>query len=144
MGGTSGSGKKPPTKGAQGGQTRQPAGQRADALHRGLRFGPSTAIYVVIVIAALVIVNALGVRYQANADLTAGHEFTLSAPTLKILSQIHEPVHILAFMQPGSQLQGQIDPLLQEYVAASHGQITYQDIDPAAHPTEAQENNVIE
>ena len=118
--------------------------RKNDALHRGLRFGPASAVYAIIVIAGLVIVNALGVRYQASKDMTANHQFTLSAPTLKILSQIKEPVQILAFMQPGSQLQGQIDQLLQEYKVASHGEITYQDIDPAAHPTQAQQNNVIE
>jgi ABC-type uncharacterized transport system involved in gliding motility auxiliary subunit len=115
-----------------------------DALHRSLRFGPASTVYALVVIAVLVIVNVLGVRYQRSVDLTSNHQFTLSAATLKILSQIHEPVKVLAFMQPGSQLQGQVDQLLKEYNVASHGQITYQDIDPAAHPTEAQQNNVIE
>ncbi len=142
MGGTGG----PENQGKGTEQPKQQSGARRNeaALRRGLRFGPSSAIYALIVIAALVIVNALGNRYQANADLTSNHEFTLSAATLKILSQIHQPIQILAFMQPGSQLQGQIDQLLQEYKTASHGEISYQDIDPAAHPTLAQENNVIE
>jgi ABC-type uncharacterized transport system involved in gliding motility auxiliary subunit len=120
------------------------APKQNDALHRGLRFGPASAVYAIVVIAVLVIINVLGVRYQANADLTSNHQFTLSSATLKILSQIHQPVQILAFMQPGSQLQGQVDQLLQEYKVASHGEISYQDIDPAAHPTEAQQNSVIE
>ncbi len=133
-----------PTGGTQQVKGGRPGGRRPDALHRGLRFGPSSAIYVVIVIAALVVVNALGVRYQANADLTANHEFTLSSATMKILAQIKKPIQILAFMQPGSQLQGQVDQLLQEYKVASHGEISIQNIDPASNPTLATENNVIE
>lgn len=116
----------------------------SDARRRALRLGPASAIYTLAVIAALVIINVLGVRYQKTWDLTPTHQYTLSQSTRKILGEIHQKVQILAFMQPSGTLTSQVMQLLKEYRQEGGGNISVQQVDPSAHPTLARENNVIE
>lgn len=113
-------------------------------MRRVARHGLAAGIYAAAVVAALVLVNAIGSQIHKRWDLTANHRFTLSEASRRILAELQQPVHIYAFLQPGSQTAGQIRDLLQEYADAGRGRVTYEVIDPGAHPTEARRFNVTE
>jgi ABC-type uncharacterized transport system involved in gliding motility auxiliary subunit len=120
------------------------AGKPSLMQRRGVRWGSASAVYALIVIAVLVVVNALGARYTARLDLTRNHQYTLTAASRHVLDELHQSIQIIAFVQPGSQLADQLGPLLKEYQQAGHGQVTVETVDPASHPTLARENNVVE
>jgi ABC-type uncharacterized transport system involved in gliding motility auxiliary subunit len=116
-------------------RARRPSGRgiRPDPLaSRGLKWGAATATYVAVVLAVLVAINLVGSKIPTTWDLTAGHRLTLTAASRNILAGLRQPVQILAFERPGDRTASQVETLLRQYAADSHGLVTYKVVDPAA------------
>lgn len=108
------------------------------------RWAASSGLYVAVVIAVLVVANALGAQAHRRVDLTANHQYTLSAPTLKVLHELRQPLQIYGFLQSGSSIGQSVHSLLQEYQAAGAGKVSVHFVDPASHPAEARRYGVVQ
>lgn len=108
------------------------------------RWGTASALYTVVVLAVLVVANALGAQVHARFDLTPNHQFTLSKATLKVLHEVRAPIEMYGFLQSGSAAGDQLTTLLHEYQAAGGGKVKTDIVDPASHPGLAQQFGVTE
>src|SRR5581483_5568652 len=61
---------------------------------RQARYGATAALYTIVVIAALVLVNWLGNRYNKSFDTTSNKRFTLSQETQKIVKGLKQDATI--------------------------------------------------
>src|ERR1700744_1336401 len=61
------------------------------------QYGATALLYSLIVIAALVLVNWLGNRYNKSADLTANKQYTLSDETKKVVKGLKSDATITYF-----------------------------------------------
>ena len=64
---------------------------------RQARFGATASLYTIVVIAALVLINWLGNRYNKTYDTTSNKRFTLSQETIKVVRNLKQPVTISYF-----------------------------------------------
>lgn len=96
---------------------------------QAIRMGVTGAVGVVLAIALVAMVNWLGARTYLRGDWTSSKVYTLSEKTLGVLGELTEPVRVVVFMTPASQLFPEVDELLKRYAAASD-LITVETIDP--------------
>ena len=108
--------------------------------HRLVR-GTSTAVLTAAVIGILVLVNILGLRFNARWDLTETGEFTLSDQSLSVLAALEQDVTALGFFAGDSAIGAQVETLLKEYEKASP-RFRYELIDPERRPAEAKKYDV--
>jgi len=101
---------------------------------RQARFGATASLYTIVVIAALVLVNWLGQRYNKTIDTTSNKRFTLSQETEKIVSGLKEPATI-AYLDKASGFEG-ARGILDRYKNLS-SKIKVQYIDYQKQPTVA-------
>jgi len=66
-----------------------------------------------------ILVNFIASRRYARLDLTKTQLTALSDKTTQVLSQLHEPLHVVVFYQPTHRLYDFIRDLLEEYERAS-------------------------
>ena len=86
------------------------------------------AVYTVIVIAILVVINFLANRYDKSVDLTSAQRFTLSDQTAKIARDLKQPVVIAYWDQPAKFTQAR--DLLERYKnLSSKIEVEYDDVD---------------
>jgi len=101
---------------------------------RQARFGATASLYTIVVIAALVLVNWLGQRYNKTIDTTSNKRFTLSHETEKIVSGLKEPATI-AYLDKASSFES-ARGILDRYKNLS-SKIKIQYIDYQKQPTVA-------
>jgi ABC-type uncharacterized transport system involved in gliding motility auxiliary subunit len=75
---------------------------------RSTKYGASAALYSLIFLAVLVVVNYLSARHYHRFDLTEAGVFSVSPQTRSVLQQLDKPLEINAFVEAGS------DPALRE------------------------------
>jgi ABC-type uncharacterized transport system involved in gliding motility auxiliary subunit len=97
------------------------------------------AIYVLVVITAVVIVNVLANRYSKSYDGTSNKRYSLSEQTAKIVKGLKENATILYFDQ-GTRFQHAKD-LLDEYASLSP-KIHVDYIDPDKNPQQTREEGI--
>lgn len=86
----------------------------------------------------LIAVNFLASNFNRRADLTAGHIYTLSPATTKILSQLKAPVTIRYYFSQSSDAvpiqvktyARRVADVLDEYRRASNGKVIVQKLNP--------------
>lgn len=103
--------------------------------------GVNSAVLVVAVLGSLVFVNVLGWNLFSRLDLTEDQRFTLSAATRTMLDRLEDPVTIRAYfsekMSPRfSNNRRYVRDILDEYYAASDGNVAYEFIDPVTEETQ--------
>src|SRR6202035_2032701 len=95
---------------------------------RQTKFAAYTAVYVLIVLAVLGVLNFLANRYNKTYDTTSNKQFTLSDQTTKIAQNLKDNVTITYWDQP-TKFEGARD-LLGRYQALSQKiGVQYQDAD---------------
>ncbi|MGH9393087.1 MAG: DUF7088 domain-containing protein, partial [Terriglobales bacterium] len=57
----------------------------------------SLVVYLLVAVAVLVAVNLLASRHDKSWDLSKGHQHSLSAESVKIVSQLQQPLQLLYF-----------------------------------------------
>jgi ABC-type uncharacterized transport system involved in gliding motility auxiliary subunit len=110
-----------------------------DASARQAKYGATAALYVLIVIAVLVIVNWLANRYNKSYDATSNKRYTLSDQTKKIVNELKIPATI-TYIDRTSQFD-QAKSLLDRYANLSP-KVHIQYIDFMKNPTIARSYNL--
>ncbi|HEX4165849.1 MAG TPA: GldG family protein [Bryobacteraceae bacterium] len=73
---------------------RKPGDRKQTVAARQARFGATASLYTIIVIAALVLINWLGNRYNKSFDTTSNKRFTLSQETQKLVKGLKQDATI--------------------------------------------------
>jgi ABC-type uncharacterized transport system involved in gliding motility auxiliary subunit len=106
---------------------------------RQTKYAAYAAVYILVVLAAIVIANFLADRYNKSYDATANKRYSLSDQTAKIVKNLKQPATIVYFDQ-GTRFQHAKD-LLSEYSNLSPKiQVKY--VDPDKNPQEAREAGI--
>ena len=97
----------------------------------------NTTIFIAAVIGSLVLLNIIGLRAFGRFDVTRDKIYTLSEGSKAIMASLQDPVAVKAYFSENlpPQYAGNaryVRDLLQEYRAASKGQLSFQFIDPIA------------
>jgi ABC-type uncharacterized transport system involved in gliding motility auxiliary subunit len=101
---------------------------------RQTRYSAYAAVYIIIVLAALVLANYLGNNYNKSYDSTANKQFSLSDQTVKVLKNLQQPVTISYFdRQSNFSGAGGAKDLLDRYAAQSN-KVHVNYIDPVKKP----------
>ncbi len=106
---------------------------------RQTKYSTYIAVYTLIVIAAIVIINVLADRYNKTYDGTANKRYSLSDQTKKIVKDLQQDATITYFDQ--STRFGQAKDLLDQYAnLSSRVHVTY--VDPDKSPQEARQAGI--
>jgi ABC-type uncharacterized transport system involved in gliding motility auxiliary subunit len=106
---------------------------------RQTKYAAYAAVYILVVLTAVVIANFLADRYNKSYDATANKRYSLSDRTAKIVKGLKRPATIIYFDQ-GTRFQHAKD-LLTEYANLSPKiQVKY--VDPDKNPQEAREAGI--
>jgi len=106
---------------------------------RQTKYAAYAAVYVLIVITAVVIVNFLANRYDKSYDATSNKRYSLSEQTAKVVKGLKENATIVYFDQ-GTRFEHAKD-LLGEYASLSP-KVHVDYVDPDKKPEEAREAGV--
>jgi ABC-type uncharacterized transport system involved in gliding motility auxiliary subunit len=106
---------------------------------RQTKYAAYAAVYILVVITAVVIVNVLADRYTKSYDATSNKRYSLSEQTAKIVKGLNENATILYFDQ-GTRFQHAKD-LLDEYTSLSP-KLHVDYVDPDKKPQEAREAGI--
>ena len=101
--------------------------------------GANLAVYTIVVIAILVLINLFFHRYDQRWDLTPTKKYSLSDQTRKILKDLNRDVAVYVFDRERSF--GERKDLLGMYASASH-RLTVSYIDPDRQPALARQYGV--
>jgi ABC-type uncharacterized transport system involved in gliding motility auxiliary subunit len=112
-------------------------------LTRGQKYGMSTAVAVVLVLAIVIFLEVLSYNHNTQFDLTTNKRFTVSGETANIMKSLSEPISAVAFVTQ-EQFKGSIEDLLKQYKYASGGNFKYRFVDPYLKPGEASSYKVTE
>lgn len=97
-----------------------------------VRYGGFAAVIIIVVLAALVILNILVGEIPGSIDMTQNRLYSLSSQTKKIVDNLKEPVTIYAIYRPG-QRNPQVAAVLTKYNDLSK-MLKVEYIDPDTHP----------
>jgi ABC-type uncharacterized transport system involved in gliding motility auxiliary subunit len=111
---------------------------------RQVRYGAESMALTVLFLVVIGLLTYIFTRegFQKSWDLTSDQQFTLTPETTNVLSQMSQPVKVLAFYSPASFGREDTETLLSNYSTASNQQVTYEFIDPNSQPALAQEYGV--
>lgn len=98
-------------------------------------------VVTLLVIGSLVLLNLLSVGLFARCDLTRDKAFTLSEATRDTVSNLENPITVTAYFTkdlppPFSDTARYTKDLLEEYRAASGGELSFEFIDPMSQETD--------
>lgn len=101
-----------------------------------------TTVFVAAVAGCLVLLNVLGVRLFARADVTRDKAYTLSKASKDTMAALEEPVVVTAYFTeqlpaPYSSNARYVRDLLEEFRAASNGKLAFEFVDPQSQETDA-------
>ncbi len=97
-----------------------------------VRYGGYAAIIIVVVLAALVILNVLVGQIPASVDMTANKLYTLSPETKKIVQGLKQDVTIYAVYRTGQENQDVVAVLKKYSELSPKLKVDY--VDPDTHP----------
>ncbi len=106
---------------------------------RQTKYVAYAAVYILVVLTAVVIANYLADRYNKTYDATANKRYSLSEQSLKIVRGLKQPATIV-FYDQGTRFQRAKD-ILNEYSNASP-KVTVKYVDPDKNPQEAREAGI--
>ena len=106
---------------------------RASLGSRSTAYGANLVVVFVLLMAVLVIANALASRHHRRFDLTHSGMFSLSSQTVKLLKRLESDVAVLAFFQENSGDRKAVEDLLNEYSFVSD-KFKVQFVDPDKSP----------
>ncbi|MGE3268277.1 MAG: GldG family protein [Chloroflexota bacterium] len=111
---------------------------------RNMLLGGNTLLVAAIFIGILVLVNVLGARRPERWDLTANKALSLSEETIKVVSNLPQPVQAVVFAETTDSGKTEIENQLYEMQVRSNGMLTYQVVDPRDAPQYAAQLGVRE
>lgn len=106
---------------------------------RQTRYAAYATTYILVVIAAVVVVNVLADRYDKSYDATSNKRYSLSEQTVKIVKGLKQDANITYFDQSTRFREGK--DLLDQYANLSP-KVHVEYIDPDKNPTAAREAGI--
>ena len=106
---------------------------------RSTRFGANAALYSVLFIGILVMVNFLAARHFKRFDTTEAGVYSLSPLSAKYVKELNQDLDLQAFVEMGKDPG--IEELFKSYAEES-GHVKYQMVDPDKSPDLAQKYNI--
>lgn len=98
---------------------------------RSTRYGLSAAVYTIVFIAVLVVLNIFSARYNQRWDLTEARVFSLSPQTVKLLQGLQQDLVVYGFFEKGENPRA--SDLMKSYAYASK-RVKFTAVDPDRHP----------
>lgn len=97
--------------------------------------------FALLVAASLILINVLSIGLFGRLDLTRDKAFTLSEATRETLDQLEDPVKVTAYFTenlppPFADNARYVKDLLEEYRAASGGDLSFEFLDPMTQESE--------
>lgn len=94
-----------------------------------------------LIVAVIVCVGLLSVRYKAELDWTAGGRNTLTAASQKLLRQMPDKIRFTAFLYPESENRRDIEQWIKRYQRVKPD-ITLDYVDPSKDPAKVKAYNI--
>lgn len=98
---------------------------------RSTKYGVNAAVYTLVFIGVLVVLNVLSTKYNYRWDLTESGAYSLSQQTLKILSGLKQDVVVTGFFEKGENARAA--DLVKSYSYQSP-RVKFTAVDPDRHP----------
>ena len=108
---------------------------------RRVKYGSSTLVAILALLAILAGINYLAARYYQRIDVTEGGMHSVSDQTATVLDSLTTDVHVLAFYHETDPEAAGFEERLQAYAYQSE-RFTFTMVDPAVHPGEARRYGV--
>ena len=108
---------------------------------RQTKYSAYAAVYILVVVAAAVVLNVLASRYDKSFDTTSNKRYSLSPQTAKLVKGLKQDATITYFNQSTRFRDGK--DLLDEYADLSH-RIRVEYVDPDKNPQLAREAGIRE
>src|SRR5690554_957921 len=99
---------------------------------RKFRYGGSSALLTVLVIAIIVVINLIVRSYDLRVDLTENKLYSLSEQTLRILDNLDQKVNIYALYRTGNENIA-VAEIIDRYERRSN-QVNFEFMDPLLNP----------
>jgi ABC-type uncharacterized transport system involved in gliding motility auxiliary subunit len=112
---------------------------RESVTGRRTQYATNTAVYTLLTLAVVVMVNFMGVRNPFRYDATEQGIFSTAPQTVALLDGLDEDVRVIAFFRENEGLAA--ERLLEGYAAAS-GRFTFEMVDPDKRPEMAQQYEI--
>lgn len=111
---------------------------------RQARYGAETGVMILAFLGVIVLLNYIFTqdRLKKRWDLTEAKEHTLAPETLKVLSELNEPVRVIGFYTSQAYGYDTAKSLLEDFKTNSGGNLDFEFIDPQVRPTVAQQYNI--
>ena len=106
---------------------------------RRTQYATNTAVYTLLMLTVVVLVNFMGVRNPFRYDATEEGVFSIAPQTATLLDGLDEDIQVIAFFRE-NEAQG-AERLLEGYAAAS-GRFSFEMVDPDKRPEMAQQYEV--
>jgi len=104
---------------------------RASFGRRSTKYGVNAAVYTIVFVAVLVVLNIFSARYNQRWDLTESRVFSLSPQTVKILNSLNQDLVVYGFFEKGENQRA--SDLMKSYAYASK-RVKFTAVDPDRHP----------
>ncbi len=106
---------------------------------RSTRYGLNAAVYSVLFVLALAMVNFMGARYHKRFDVSSSGVNSLSEQSKQVLAHLDQDVEILSFVEPG-------DAAFLREIVKIYGyhsdRVRFRIIDPQVNPELAQRESI--
>jgi ABC-type uncharacterized transport system involved in gliding motility auxiliary subunit len=110
----------------------------------GALYSGNTLLLAVAIVGILGLINVVANNRHQRWDLTANKQYSLSDQTLKVLSDLPQPVQVTAFYQDEDSRKREAQDLLAEYQSRSNARVSAEFVDPDREPARAQQAGVKE
>jgi len=109
---------------------------------RSYKYGLSSSLSILLLIAILVVVNFLSFKHYRRFDLTEQKKFSLSPQTVQLLKNLPRPVHIITFFSSEQPMEPRrFSDLMREFLSHT-SKITTESYDFDLSPQQAQQYSV--
>lgn len=99
---------------------------------RSTKYGASAALYSLLFVLLIAILNYFGTRYHVSKDFTEAGVYTLSPQATKVVESLDQPLVMTAFVEGG--IEPQLRGLLENYHDANPSKVETSLVDPDKEP----------
>lgn len=112
---------------------------------RQARYGIETLVLVGAFIGVVILLNFVFFtdRFKTTWDMTETKQNSLAPETLKVLTELKEPVKAVGFYTSGSYNRQSTEGLLKKYKEKGSGRFSYEFVDPVTNPVQAEHYGVV-
>lgn len=114
-----------------------------EPLTRGQKYGASTAVAVVLVLAIVIFLEVISYNHSKQFDLTKDKRYTVSMESTNLMKSLTGELKAIAFFSK-DDVKTKIGDLLEQYKYASGGKFEYRFVDLYLSPGEANTYTVTE